>query len=197
MGISQILLTRHGHIGGRAYWTVCAGMLCVGIVLHLIAYGFYAINPNMVNVVAAVSEELGMGMFGVIIPSVLLVSLLFYPYLCLYTKRLRDIGVSAYWYLAVLLVYCVGFYIFGNALYGLLALLQISPVDIFLTSPLPGASEEEIVAGIMAGTRKILISGSVLLASTHAVVTIVIDLVLGKMKRSKRETINNGIEALV
>jgi uncharacterized membrane protein YhaH (DUF805 family) len=197
MNLTQILFSRHGQVGGRDYLLGCTVLLLTGIILHLLAFGFiYAINPNMIGAVADVSEKIGMGFFGVIIPTILLISLLFYPYFCLYTKRLRDIGVSIYWYFGALLGYCVGFYILIIAIHGLLTFLHIDLSDIFSTSPLPGATEDEIVAGIITGMRKVLIAAAVINAMSHAVVTIAIDVVLGKMKpRNMRKAAGNNAAA--
>ncbi len=183
MKLSQILFNYRGQISGRDYWVGCAVLLLVGIILHLLAFGFiYAIDFSMFGVVAGVSENMGLGMFGIMIPSILLISLLFYPYLCLYTKRLRDIGVSAWWYCAVVLVYFVGLNSLALGVYGFMTLIDFSPTDFFITGSLPGAPQEEIVAGIIADTRRMLIAGAIFNASLHAVVAIALDVVLGKIK---------------
>lgn len=193
MKLKQILFSRRGQIGGSDYWVGCAVLLLAGIILHLLAFGFiYAVDPNMIGVVADVTEKMGLGHFGFMIPTILLISLLIYPYFCLYTKRLRDIGVSAWWHLVIFLVYYIGISALASAIYGLITILEISLYEVFMTSPLPGASEEEVVAGIIAGTRRTLIAGAIFNATLHAVIAIIIDIILGKLKpKTSKDSIVN------
>ena len=195
MTLARTFLNRRGKISGRTYWTHCAVLLCVGVVLHLLAFGFvYAIKPEMISVGSDAFENIGLGRIGIIIPSILLISLLFYPYLCLYTKRLRGIGVSAYWYLAVFLVYCVGIVALGNIA---TEFLHITPTDLFMNemNVSPEMSENEQVVAIRTHIRMMLISGAVFHTTLHAVVTIVIDAVLGKMKprSGQKIALTNGL----
>ena len=182
MALLRELFNRRGGISGRAYWIQCAVLLCAGIVLHLLAFGFiYAVNLNMFTALSGV--EMVVITFG-------LIALLFYPYLCLYTKRLRDIGVSAYWYIAVFVVYCVLFIALPNAI---TALSQTAPAELFVPSLTiaPSLSDGEQVAAINQHSRSILMTTAILTAMTHAIITISIDVVLGKMKP------RNGQEVVV
>jgi len=182
MNIFQNLFSRRGNISGRAYWIQCAVLLCAGIVLHLLAFGFiYAVNPDMLNVLS------GPAMVAITFG---LIALLFYPYLCLYTKRLRDAGVSPHWYLAIVLAYGVLFLAVPNVVY---LLTQTSPADLFVQEMhiAPTLSEAETVAAITLQMQKTLIANAVFTALLHGILTIGIDVTLGKLKpRGGQKTIS-------
>lgn len=187
--LSRNLLSRHGRISGRTYWINCAVLLCAGIVLHLLAFGFiYAVNPEML---------LALNGVGVVVITFGLIALLFYPYLCLYAKRLRAVGRSPYWYLVVLLAYCVLFVAVPNAIY---ALTQTSPAELFVPQMniVPALSEAEHVAIINKHSQKILIATAIFTAMVHGIITIAIDVVLGRMKpKTGQEILQDDMLAFV
>jgi len=192
MNLRKTLLSRHGQISGRAYWIGCAVLLLLGVVLHLLAFGFiYAVSPDMIRVVGEASVRIGLGPFGIIIPSLFLISLLLYPYLCLYTKRLRDIGVSTWWFLAILLVYCTAYIAAPNIIF---MLASATPAEIFTlqTNIAPDATPDEQVVNILDGVRKSLIVAAIFVASIHAVIALAIDVVLGKLKPRKHNDALDG-----
>ncbi|MCF6274208.1 MAG: hypothetical protein L3J05_00395 [Robiginitomaculum sp.] len=128
--------------------------------------------------------QMGLGSFGVMLPSLLLISLLLYPYLCLYGKRLRDVGISAWWFLIVMLVYVVAWVGLANASNALMGQMNFSPMVYFLDQIKITAdmSVDETVATIRGSTQKVLIYGAVFTALLHVIIVIAIDLVLGKLR---------------
>lgn len=94
MNIAAILFSPNGTVSGRPYWIACALLILAELAIMLSSYAVILRGDSL--------QSLMMGsMFSV------LLWLLIYPYFCVYGKRLRDVGASAWFFLLILLVYAI------------------------------------------------------------------------------------------
>ncbi len=100
MNLQQILLSPNGRIGPSSFWRGLIALIGIGAALQVIQV-FLPMSLTMLISLLSIG--------------------LIYPFVVLFGKRFHDSGRSAWWFLAVLLVWFVVLAILGSVLQGIFA----------------------------------------------------------------------------
>lgn len=159
--MGNLLFSPNGRIGRNRFWQ---GMVILTVLSVLTTAGSVMVN------------EFLFGLLGIV---------LIYPYICVYGKRLHDIGTTAWWVLGILVANVIVSMILNAVLEGFFATSELRDIQIEVGERLASGDLTGALEGMRILAKALLPLNIIVTVLANAVIAIALGLIPGSPRDNK------------